>query len=203
MDLTYAQKMCSFRGRLEIEADKQKAEAHAQVDPFFLPLSRVNGSIDIYNKPGVETIPNASLCDILGIPLNERKAGVFKRINQIMAALHWHPIKVRDRRGLRAEHYRGYVRKLTDRPRGAEPLAELIKALSYPMPAQPASSPGIRPTDPPDVSPEYMQKIAWRLAKDSRHKMARSVEAIVKQRDALLALVESHDLGKDVELVSA
>ena len=70
MDLTYAQKMCSFRGRLEIEADKQKAEAHTQVDPFFLPLSRVKGSIDIYNKPGVETIPTASLCDILGIPLS-------------------------------------------------------------------------------------------------------------------------------------
>jgi hypothetical protein len=179
MDLTYAQKMCSFRGRLEIEADKQKAETHAPIDPFFLPLSRVKGSIDIYNKPGVETIPTASLCDILGIPLNERKAGVFKRINQIMAALHWHPIKVRDRRGLRAENYRGYMRKLSDKPRDAEPPAELIKALGYPMPAPPASSPGIRPTDPPDVSPEYMQKIAWRLAEDNRHKMARSVEAIV------------------------
>ena len=90
------------RGRLEIEADKQKAETHAPIDPFFLPLSRVKGSIDIYNKPGVETMPTASLCDILGIPFNERKAGAFKRINQIMATLHWHPIKVRDRRGLRA-----------------------------------------------------------------------------------------------------
>jgi hypothetical protein len=88
------------------------------------------------------------------------------------------------------------VRKLSDKPRDAEPPAELIKALSYPMPALPASSPGIRPTDPPDVSPEYMQKIAWRLAEDSRRKMARSVEAIVKQRDALLALVEAHNLAK-------
>ena len=140
----------------------------------------------------METISTASLCDILGVPVNERKAGVYRRIHQIMVSLHWVPIKVRDRRGLRAEHYHGYVRKLTDRPRNAEPPAELIKALSYPLPASPASSPGIRPPDTPDVSPEYMQKIAWRLAEDSRHKMARSVEAIVKQRDALLALVESH-----------
>ena len=202
MDLSYAQKMCSFRGRIELEAEKQKAEAHTQVDPFFLPLSRVKGSIDIYNKPDVETIPTASLCDIVGIPPSERKAGVYKRINQIMAALHWHPIKVRDRRGLRAEHYRGYVRKLTDRPRDAELPAELIEALSYPPPAPPTPRPGIRPTDPPDVSPEYMQKIAWRLAENSRHKMARSVEAIVKQREALLALVEAHNLAKKVELMS-
>ena len=104
---------------------------------------------------------------------------------------------------VRAEHYRGYVRKVADRPRDTAQPAEPIKALSYPMPALPASSPGIRPTDPPDVSPEYMQKIAWRLAEDSRHKMARSVEAIAKQRDALLALVEAHHLGKGIELVSA
>ena len=130
------------------------------------------------------------------IPLSERKAGVYKRINQIMVSLHWVPVKVRDRRGLRAEQYRGYVRKLTDRPRNAEPPAELIKALRYPLPAPPSSSAGIRPPDPPDVSPEYMQKIAWRLAEDSRHKMARSVEAIVKQRDALLALIEAHNLAK-------
>jgi hypothetical protein len=202
MDLTYAQKMCSFRGRLEIEAEKRKAETHASVDPFSLPLSRVKGSIDIYNKPGVETISTASLCDILGIPLSERKAGVYKRINQIMVSLHWVPIKVRDRRGLRAEHYRGYMRKLTDRPRDAQSPAELIKALSYPLPAPPAQSPGLRPPDPPDVSPEYMRKIAWRLTEDSRHKMARSVEAIIKQRDALLALVEAHNLARKVELVS-
>jgi hypothetical protein len=202
MNLTYAHRMASFRGRIELEAEKQKAEAHTSVDPFFLPLSRVKGSIDFYNKPGVETIPTASLCDILGIPLGERKAGVFKRINQIMGALHWHPIKVRDRRGLRAEHYRGYVRKLTDRPRDAQPPAQLIKALSYPLPAPPASSPGICPTDPADVSPEYMQKIAWRLAEDSRRKMARSVEAIVKQGDALLTLVEAHNLTKKFELTS-
>jgi hypothetical protein len=201
MDLTYAQKMCSFRGRLQIEAEKRKAET-APTDPFFLPLSRVKGAIDIYNKPGVETIPTASLCDILGIPLSERKAGVYKRINQIMSALHWHPIKVRDRRGLRAENYRGYMRKLTDRPRGAQPPAELIKALAVPLPPLPPSRPGIRPPDTPDVSPEYMQKIAWRLTEDSRHKMARSVEAIVKQRDTLLALVEAHNLVKKVEVIS-
>ena len=87
MDLSYARRMASFRGRLEIEAEKRKAETHAPIVPFFLPLSRVKGSIDIYNKPGVETISTASLCDIL-IPLSERKAGVFKRINLIMAALH-------------------------------------------------------------------------------------------------------------------
>jgi len=202
MDLTYATKMCSFRGRL-LEAEKRKAETDAPIDPFLLPLSRVKGSIDIYNKPGVETIPTASLCDILGIPLSERKPGVYKRINQIMVSLHWVPIKVRDRRGLRAENYRGYMRELGDRSRDAQPPAELIKALSYPPPAPPASSPGIRPTDPPDVSPEYMQKIAWRLAEDSRHKMVRSVEAITKQRDALLALVEAHNLSKSVQLVSA
>ena len=94
------------------------------------------------------------------------------------------------------------MRKLSDRPRDAQPPAELIRALSYPLPAPRASSPGIRPTDPPDVSPEYMQKIAWRLAEDSRHKMARSVEAIVKQRGALLALVEGHNLGRNDELIS-
>ena len=43
MDLSYAQKMCSFRGRIELEAEKQKAEAHTQVDPFFLPLSQDQG----------------------------------------------------------------------------------------------------------------------------------------------------------------
>ena len=32
--------------------------------------------------------------------------------------------------------------------------------------------------------------------------MARSVEAIVKQREALLALVEAHNLAKKVELMS-
>ena len=119
-----------------------------------------------------------------------------------MAALHWHPIKVRDRRGLRAENYRGYMRKLSDKPRDAEPPAELINALGCASASLPPPRPGIRPTDPPDVSPEYMQKIAWRLAEDSRHKMARSVEAIVKQRNALLALIEAHNLDKDVELVS-
>ena len=71
----------------------------------------------------METISTASLCDILGVPVNERKAGVYRRIHQIMVSLYWVPIKVRDRRGLRAEHYRGYVRKLTDRPRDAQPPA--------------------------------------------------------------------------------
>ena len=49
MDLTYGHRMASFRGRMEIEAGKQKVEAHLPVDPFFLPLSRVKGAIDIYN----------------------------------------------------------------------------------------------------------------------------------------------------------
>ena len=43
MDLTYARRMCSFRGRLEIEAEKLKAETHAPIDPFFLPLSENQG----------------------------------------------------------------------------------------------------------------------------------------------------------------
>jgi hypothetical protein len=51
---------------------KQKVEAQPAVDPFLLALSRIKGSIDIYNKPEVETIPTARLCDILGIPLSER-----------------------------------------------------------------------------------------------------------------------------------
>ena len=135
MDLSYAHRMASFRGRMKIEAEKQKVEPDTELDPFFLPLSRVKGSIDIYNKPGVETILTASLCDILGIPLSERKAGVYKRIHQNMVSLHWVPIKVRYRRGLRAENYRGYVRKLSDRPRNPEPPAELIKTLSCPLPA--------------------------------------------------------------------
>ena len=132
----------------------------------FYRCRKIKGWIDIYNKPDVETIPTASLCDIVGIPPSERKAGVYKRINQIMAALHWHPIKVRDRRGLRAEHYRGYVRKLTDRPRDAELPAELIEALSYSATCPThRRGPAFARPDPPDVSPEYMQKIAWRVGR--------------------------------------
>jgi hypothetical protein len=44
-----------------------------------------------------------------------------------------------------------------------------------------------RGVDAPDVSREYIKTISDRLMRDCRRKMAASVEALLAQRDALMA----------------
>jgi hypothetical protein len=163
--------VASFIARLRAEEAKDRAQTdRAPADPWFFKLSQVKGKTDPYGEHGIERITSAALLDILEVPPRERRTGVYKRVSRLMRELHWVPIKCRDLRSIRDENVRGYMRQLRDRPQDLQSVPQL--------PAPPAGT---------DISPEYLNKIVARLEIDSRWAMARTLKAVIAEREYLRA----------------
>jgi hypothetical protein len=116
--------------------------------------------------------------DHLQIPMAARRASLFRRLTALMRAHQWEPIRIKlngvDGGGV-TERIRGYRRK-TDR-------------LPYPNVSQ--DHPGKLDTSTPYV----IGKVVSRLEADSRWALARSVRALVAERDALKQKIETRQYG--------
>src|SRR5271163_5121875 len=79
------------------------------VDPWRLPLERVRGKIDFFDR--LERVSSQTLLDLLQVPQRNRSAGTFRRLSKVMAELGWSAVRVRDlTRGGYKEQVRGYCR---------------------------------------------------------------------------------------------
>jgi hypothetical protein len=163
--------MCSFRGRLQL-ADEERAAAEqaapknaVENDPWFALTSRLKGRVD---WDGVEHITSREILDALGVGVNDKRAALYRRLTKLMSAHGWSPIRIRlngVNGGGVTERVRGYQRK-TNRLPHAQVSQE---------------SPGKIDTSTPYV----IGKVVSRLEMDSRWALARSVRALVAERDAL------------------
>ncbi len=94
----------------ELRDIEQAHETARNIDPWFLPLSRVKGKIDFVD--GLERISSQTLLDLLEVPQQSRRAPAYRRIAKLMAQLGWTPIRVRDQTGRGyKEQVRGYCRQ--------------------------------------------------------------------------------------------
>jgi hypothetical protein len=134
-------------------------------DPWYAPTSRLNGRVD---WDGREYITSQSCLDALEIPMHARHGALFRRLTKLMREHGWEPIRIKLNGvdgGAVTERVRGYQRK-TDR-------------LPYPNISK--EFPG-----KVDTTTHYViDKIVSRLEMDSRWALARSVRALVAERDAL------------------
>jgi len=89
---------------------EQAHEAGRNIDPWFVPLSRLKGKIDFVD--GLERISSQKILDLLEVPQQNRRAPVYRKIAKLMTQLNWAPIRVRDLtgRGFK-EQVRGYCRQ--------------------------------------------------------------------------------------------
>jgi hypothetical protein len=79
------------------------------MDPWRLRLERVRGKVDF---DGMERVSTQMVLDLLEVPQRDRTAGTYRHLAQLMAALGWTAVRVRDlTRGGYTEQVRGYVRK--------------------------------------------------------------------------------------------
>jgi len=77
-------------------------------DPWLAPLQRVRGKVEF---DGLERVSSQTLLDMLQVPQRSRRAGTYRRLAKLMAALGWTAVRVRDlTRGGYKEQVRGYVR---------------------------------------------------------------------------------------------
>jgi hypothetical protein len=116
------------------------------------------------------TPPLGSDTDALAVPQDERDGGVFRRLTRLMRAHGWEAVRIG---GGVTERVRGYQRK-TDH-------------LPYPNVSK--EFPGKIDTSTPYV----VGKIVSRLEMDSRWALARSVRALVAERDALKTKTRKHE----------
>jgi hypothetical protein len=90
----------------QAETDAVAAES---VDPWRLPLERVRGKIDFFDR--LERVSSQTLLDLLQVPQRNRTAGTYRRLAKVMAELGWSAVRVRDlTRGGYKEQVRGYCR---------------------------------------------------------------------------------------------
>jgi hypothetical protein len=90
----------------QAETDAVAAET---VDPWRLPLERVRGKVDLYDRS--ERVSSQTLLDLLEMPQRNRTAGTFRRLSKLMTELGWTAVRVRDlTRGGYKEQVRGYCR---------------------------------------------------------------------------------------------
>jgi hypothetical protein len=162
-------KLVSFRGRMQL-ADEERAADAAQghplaSDPWYAPTSRLKGRVDF---DGHEYIQTQQVLDALEVPMAARRAGLFRRLTKLMGAHGWTPIRIK-LNGVEGcgvtERVRGYQRKTNKLP--------------HPQVSQ--DFPGKVDTSTPYV----IGKVVSRLEMDSRWALARSVRAVVAERDAL------------------
>ena len=165
--------MSSFRGRMLLAAEAAAAEEASKKkssDPWFEPTSRLKGRVD---WDGREYITSQQCLDALEVPVNAREGALFRRLTKLMREHGWGPIRIKlngvDGGGV-TERVRGYQRK-TDRL----PYPHISKKL-----------PGKIDTS----SPYIIGKVVSRLEMDSRWALARSVRALVAERDALKEKLE-------------
>ena len=98
----------SFRERMREEA--AKAAAAEAADPWRLPLERVRGKVDFFDR--LERISSQTLLDLLEVPQRNRTAGTYRRLAKVMAELGWAAVRVHDlTRGGYKEQVRGYCRE--------------------------------------------------------------------------------------------
>jgi hypothetical protein len=169
---THAALMASFRGR-KLLADQAAAEKIAppndspQADPWFAPTSRLKGRVD---WDGYEYIQSQQILDALEVPTHAKRAALHRRVTKLMQEHGWEPIRIKlngvDGGGV-VDRVRGYRRK-TNR-------------LPYPHISK--EFPGKVDT----TTPYVIGKVVSRLEMDSRWTLARSVRALVAERDELLA----------------
>ena len=78
-------------------------------DPWIVRLERLRGKV---GDDGVERISTQALFDYLEVRQRNRRAGACRRLAQVMRALGWTAVRVRDlTRGGYLENVRGYCRK--------------------------------------------------------------------------------------------
>ena len=134
-------------------------------DPWYAPTSRLNGRAD---WDGHGYITSQQCLNSLEVPMHARNGAVFRRLTKLMRAHLWEPIRIKlngiDGGGV-TERVRGYQRK-TDR-------------LPYPHISK--QFPGKFDTSTPYI----IGKVVSRLEMDSRWALARSVRALVAERDEL------------------
>src|SRR5215472_11626490 len=97
MQPSQANLMSSWRGRMqlaeqELAANDAPPKGWPEADPWFAPTSRLKGKVD---WDGVETIQTQQICDALEIPTSARRASLFRRLNKVMSAHGWRPIRVK------------------------------------------------------------------------------------------------------------
>ena len=144
-------------------------------DPWFAPTSRLHGRVD---WDGREYIAAQQCLDALEVPMHARNGAVFRRLTKVMRKHGWEPIRIKlngFEGGSVTERIRGYQRK-TDR-------------LPYPHISE--EFPGKIDT----TTPYVISKIVSRLEMDSKWALARSVRALVAERDALKEKLEIRQCG--------
>jgi hypothetical protein len=102
------------KGKDRSFVDKLKsaaAEVAAQeVDPWRLPLGRLQGEIGIGDS--LERITTQQALDAVGLAQSKRRRGFYQRLAKVMISLGWTPVRVRaPTRGGYLEQVRGYCRK--------------------------------------------------------------------------------------------
>jgi hypothetical protein len=169
MHSTKAQLMSSFRGRMLLASEAASVEEAAQKnslsDPWYAPTSRLQGRVD---WDGREYITSQQCLDALEVPMHARHGAVFRRLTKVMRTHGWEPIRIKlngiDGGGV-SERVRGFHRKTN----------------KLPHPQVSKEFPGRIDTSTPYV----IGKIVSRLEMDSRWALARSVRALLAERDAL------------------
>jgi hypothetical protein len=150
----------------EAAATQEAAKKSSLInDPWHAPTSRLHGRVD---WDGHEYITSPHCLDALEVPMHARDCAVYRRLTKLMREHGWEPIRIRlngINGGGVTERVRGYRRK-TDR-------------LPYPQVSK--EFPGKLDTSTPYV----IGKVVSRLEMDSRWALARSVRALVAERDAL------------------
>jgi len=161
--------MTSFRGRLQLaEAAAVEAaqENPLERDPFYLILSRLKGKVDSYD--GFEYVQAQQIADVLEIPTSARTSALWRRITKLMVGQEppWEPIRIRSS---------NTGCNISDRIRGFRRKCDRL-----PIPKDLPT--GKCQTDTPYI----IGKVVSRLEMDSRFALARSVRALVAERDRLL-----------------
>jgi hypothetical protein len=164
MQNTKTQRMSSFRGRMQMAADAAATdEAANNNDPWLAPTGRLQGRVD---WDGHEYIPSQDCLDALKVPLHARNGAVFRKLTRLMRTHGWEPIRIKlngiDGGGV-TERVRGYRR-----PTNRLPHPQVSKEFPGKI----------------DTSTPY-GKVVSRLEMDSRWALARSVRALVAERNAL------------------
>jgi hypothetical protein len=134
-------------------------------DSWYAPTCRLKGRVD---WDGYEYITSQACLDALEVPMHGRNGAVFRRLTRLMRAHNWEPIRIKlngiNGGGVK-ERVRGYQRRTN----------------KLPHPQVSKEFPGKIDTSTPYV----MEKIVSRLEMDSRWALARSIRALVAERDAL------------------
>jgi hypothetical protein len=183
-DRSTAALMTSFRGRLLLAKEAVAAEEAAQKnslqnDPWFAPTGRLKGRVD---WDGWEYIQSQQILDALEVPSDARRGALFRKLTRLMRAHGWEPIRVK----LNGVEGGGVV----DRVRGYR-----RKTNKLPHPHVSKEFPGKIDTSTPYI----IGKVVSRLEMDSRWALARSVRALVAERDVLKEKLGSRQTETHIE----